>query len=345
MLLLTGPRLMYEVLHNKLQNKMKQIRFKHIIHNNLGEEYHNYHIVDINTGKNLFTKTNKIVLPNPYLVLFYERKLFYKNFSEINSIRIFVYPHPYVDTFSFMMNNNQQILVERKDSTEIWHFNLQLKIINNENSEDTFENLFYAKRTINLPSNLFIKDLPENIYYCNNLSQSILEKNLNLHVKEFETIYVLPLHSMKDEHLIYQRIDEIKQKRKMNYFTIIAITSNDNYNLEQIKKLKNICNMIIFFNTSICKYYCQEKNKPKTFICYTLSKLLNKNLYFFNFISDISKGINDKELLFYSVSYKNLETFMTFCEEELSNNENHEERFKNYYFLFTKANSNNLITD
>lgn len=322
MLLLTGPRLFFEIL-NKNINKEKQIRFKHTIYKNLGEDYRNYHIVDVDSGKILFTKTNKLTIPNPYLNLYYNRELFYRNFTEINSLRIFVYPHPYCDTFHFMMNSPTQLLVERKDSHDIWHFNLRLKIINNENSHDMFESLYYLRRTIELHNNdnMIPKLFPTNVTFYPHHEQ--------INLKE---IFVLLLTSMKKENEIYQRVNEIR-KQNSTAFILLALTC-ENYTMDDLYKLRNNkIDHVILYNTSHCKYFCQERNLPNLFISKHITSFV-KNCtlnYFFG---------NEKN----SIQPEQIENVHHFCCEEIENNicEN-EDRLQNYYNYFSKNYQDNLL--
>jgi hypothetical protein len=130
---ITGPTLFYTCLNDKISEK--QIRFKHFIINNDETIYKNFQIFDLDQNKEIFSKSHKsYCYDNHYSELWNKNELFYRNFSIIGHLHIYVYPMPYDDKFTFeLMDKN--ILRIFSCSKEGWWADLKIKIINNITSE------------------------------------------------------------------------------------------------------------------------------------------------------------------------------------------------------------------
>ena len=130
---ITGPCLLYNILRGELSTK--QLRLKHIIVNNDEMRYDNFRIVSLLTGEYIFTKTHMTyAYKNRYDELWFRREIFYRNACRAGDFLIYVYPHPYNDTFSFYITNDGFLYVYRHQN-EGWGLNLRLKIVNDITSE------------------------------------------------------------------------------------------------------------------------------------------------------------------------------------------------------------------
>ena len=168
MLYLTGPKLMYTIFKPFINEK--NLRLKHTVVDNDFSSYKNFLILD-NTNQNrlLFYKTTQMALnnfcqnPNHYRQLWIRDEIFYKNKLKMYNLTISVYPNPYVDTFHFYADRDE-LTIERSDCHDFWHFNLRLKILNNQTSQYKCFDVG-MDRTMNLSSSPFSLDLPKNRIY------------------------------------------------------------------------------------------------------------------------------------------------------------------------------------
>ena len=138
MLDFTGPKLMYSVF--KPFVTADNIRFKHIVVNNDFSSYKNFLIVDKNDNSALyFHKTTQRALEvfchdtNHYRQLWNRNEILFRNKVSIYNLDVYVYPHPYVDTFKFTADR-QDLTIERADCPAEWHFWLRLKILDRNTS-------------------------------------------------------------------------------------------------------------------------------------------------------------------------------------------------------------------
>lgn len=135
---LTGPTLMYKIINDK----HNFVKFKHIIINHDRTNYKNHQIVDINSGKLLFHKTNNCS-SSDYNKLCCNYEVFFINRIQIKDLIIYVYPHHHhPDMFNFNIDENNKMEIERIDSNEKrWDLNLIIKVINNITSKSIIYNI------------------------------------------------------------------------------------------------------------------------------------------------------------------------------------------------------------
>jgi mannosyltransferase OCH1-like enzyme len=331
-LLLTGPTLMYNILKNNVNDC--NLKFKHIIKNNDESYYKNFQIVDIDSHEILFTKTYKTYADNNhYSKLWINKELFYKNKTDVLNLSIYVYPHPYNDVFTFLINKNH-IYVERTDSTEQWWLNLQIKIVDNNTSDSEIVTIGRARQT---PLQNIKPFLPTNVFLSTDITSS------DLLINENNNIIIIT------ENVT----DYIPRIQTINNTIILAIT---NTNFDEIQKYSKIVDYIILYTGPDCYYYCFEKNIPYIYISLHISKLIeNKNFKFFKFLkNNVSLNLIEKKYIkkYLNNSKKFLKTFTKNDEEFIKLNEclclfETTKLYKEQIKKFNKIlmNLNNIITE
>jgi mannosyltransferase OCH1-like enzyme len=308
-LLLTGPTLMYNIF--KEETVYENLRFKHIIENNDESYYKNFQIVDIDSKKILFTKTYKTCKEvNHYSELWARRELFFKNKCNILNLTIFVYPHPFPDTFRFLINKDN-IYTERSDTHEQWGLNLQIKVINNITSET--ENITIGRNRCTKLQN--IKPvLPNNVYLSNDIKES------NLVINENNNVIIIT-----DEFTEY--INYIKSNT-LNSIVILT-TTNSNYDI--IHKYSILADYVILYITPDCYYYCFEKNLKYIYMSLHITELLKNKIFnsFKHFKHNISTSM---------ISRKNINKYINNCRRFLKTYTQDDKEF-------TEFNENLCIVD
>jgi len=308
-LLLTGPTLMYNIFKAEAVNE--NLRFKHIIENNDESYYNSFQIVDIDTKKLLFTKTYKNCKELfHYSELWARCELFYKNKCDILNLSIFVYPHPFPDTFRFLINKNN-IYTERSDTHEQWGLNLQIKLINNITSET--ENITIGRNRCTKLQNVKTL-LLDNVYFSNDIKESAIIVN------EDNNVIIITEDFL--DHIGY-----IKSNTK-NCIIILTTTCS---NFENIQKYSKLVDYVILYITPDCYYYCFEKNLKYIHMSLHVAELLkNKNFKSFkHFKYNVSTVMIER---------KNINKYINNCN-----------RFLKTYTLddkeFIKCNENLCIVD
>lgn len=175
MLYLTGPKLMYFIFKPFILEK--NLRLKHTVIDNDFSSYKNFLILDnTNRDRLLFYKTTQTALnnfchnPNHYRQLWIRDEIFYKNKQKMYNLTISVYPNPYVDTFNFYADRDE-LTIERSDCHDFWHYNLRLKILNNQTSQYKCCDLG-MNRTLNLDHSPFLLELPNSNIYLSSADKS-----------------------------------------------------------------------------------------------------------------------------------------------------------------------------
>lgn len=137
----TGPTFLYKSIKKFinsnnliLQNNRPPDNFS-----DFSKDYVNNNITLISNKKviiNRFYKEyyNNYLNNNHYGKLFDNNEIYYKNFQNINNLRLCIYPNKYNDKFNFILKDNN-LLIKRTDSNEGWSFNLKINIILNTGDE------------------------------------------------------------------------------------------------------------------------------------------------------------------------------------------------------------------
>ncbi len=254
MLSLTGPRMIFKVLSNKVD---KFVKMKHIISNNDGTKYSNFQIVDIESGELLFTKTNRINFKeeNHYSNLWRKHDIFYKNYKKIHNLIFQVDPNIFCDEFTFFVNDNSKFIVERSDSLDTWRFNLVVKITDDTTSES--DTLFVGQRRC-IPFQKVTPRLPENVFFALNL-KSIPVKN--------ERVLSIPF-SLRH----YVNFEQLKMNFNVSkvIVTIFPTTEID----EKDMLFLSIIADFVFLYTGTCSNYYWENNTSVAFVTNHITNLL-----------------------------------------------------------------------
>lgn len=138
---ITGPTMLYEIFHNKIEDKSKHIRLKAII---TGSEYSDFKIIELTTEKVLFYKTDKEseqrnqADKNHYGQLWTRGELFYLYKGMICNkdkeyFSMFIYPHM-INHFSFYINDRMITINPLSDF--VWE-SVKVKIINEQTNVST----------------------------------------------------------------------------------------------------------------------------------------------------------------------------------------------------------------
>ena len=275
MLELTGPKLMYKVFHEHVSEK----NFK-MVHQVVNEDYNyykNFEILLLNNNKVAFTKTTPEALqrfltdPNHYRQLWNRGEIFYKNKTSLYNLSIYIHPHPYVDTFKFTIDNNE-LTVERADGVW-WHFNLRLKIVDEDTNCSTLYNVG-LNRTIPL---------------------SLLNLQPNASFS-----HAIDITSLKEKSVIFYDISCFKKyKKNTDESTILALT--DHMRNSEMNELNS--DHIILFTGSDAVFHCKEKDE-RTKILYITETIL-KQLKQYN--TSIKLCFNNKEVIIPSKHVERLE--------------------------------------
>lgn len=299
----TGPKLMYKFFRDK------EYKFEHIIVDNNGSIYQNYQIIDKHSKEMLFNKTNTIKRSR-YIDEWQNNQILFKNYVSILNLKIYVSPHPYCDSFNFFLNNTKEIIIERQDSINTWHFPVTLKIIENDSSKIKIVTTT-SQRTIPLDE-LKVKK-PTNVYLS---SESI---NLDL---ENKTVVVIPSTS-------FFNIDNYK-KTVDNAFIIMTVTSLHTP-LSLIETYAEKCDAVILYNNTFSYYFCHELKKPNIFIYTHLLKVVKKCYKFIPVV--VSKEINqDTEYI------TKLDFFKKFCNKLIKENKEDDSFFLSNVQMFYNIN-------
>lgn len=255
MLSLTGPRMIFKVLGNKVDHFVKM---KHIIINNDGTKYFNFQIVDIENGELFFTKTNRINNfedENHYRRLWSKKEIFYKNYKKIHNLIFQVYPNIFCDEFVFFINNKKNFIVERSDSLDTWRFNLVVKITDDTTNENDI--VFVGQKRCNQ----FQKVKPilnENVLFALNLS-SIPVKN--------ESVLSIPF-SLRH----YVNLEQLKSQFNVSKL-IVTITTSSDYDENDIQYLSKIVDFVFLYTDSCSNFYL-ETNTTVAFVTNHITNLL-----------------------------------------------------------------------
>lgn len=84
---------------------------------------------------NGYYQENNYKTQNHYSVLYDKKMVYFINKREIDNYKVYVFPHPWSDTFDFEFKDNQ-IIVKRTDKIEKWGQHLIIKVINNETNDE-----------------------------------------------------------------------------------------------------------------------------------------------------------------------------------------------------------------
>lgn len=250
MLDLTGPKLMYKIFKGHITEQ--NLRMEHRV---LKEDYNYYKNFEIlmsdQKDKVVFTKTTPEALqrfltdPCHYRQLWNRGEILFRDKISLYNLSIYIYPHPYIDTFKFTLDSNE-LTVERADAFDMWHFNLRLKIVDEDTNVSTIHNVG-VNRTIHLP-NLRLKP---------NVSFS----------------HEFLITDVKDQAVIFYDTSSLHgYNKKDSDVTILALTEHmRNTELGELKS-----DHIILFTGSDAIYHCKEKDErtKAIFIAETLLQQL-----------------------------------------------------------------------
>jgi mannosyltransferase OCH1-like enzyme len=142
---ITGPIFFYKSIKKYINNDNLILQNNRPI-DNFSDFSHDYYgnsikVVENNTIiLNRFYKGyyNNYLNTNHYGKLFSSNEIYYKNFENINNNKIAIYPNKFNDKFQFTILENK-LIIKRTDSTDGWHFNLKILIINTHLHEHIIE--------------------------------------------------------------------------------------------------------------------------------------------------------------------------------------------------------------
>jgi mannosyltransferase OCH1-like enzyme len=143
----TGPLFFYKSIKNFINNSNLLLQNNRPFDNfnDFCNDYINNNITLIHNNKiilNRFYKGyyNNYLETNHYGKLFNNNEVYYKNFQQLNNLKICIYPNIWNDKFIFKLINDNTLLIKRSDSKDGWHFDLKILIIN-ENYEEKIINI------------------------------------------------------------------------------------------------------------------------------------------------------------------------------------------------------------
>lgn len=268
----TGPSLLYEVLKNQLTDK--QLRLKHLIVNNDESYYKNFHIVSLETGECLFTKTHKTyAYKNRYDELWFKREVFYKNVTRVGDFFVLVHPHPFPDTFSFFMTSDQYLFIIR-NQLEPWGMNLNLKIVNDLTSETDCVFIGPSKfYTCLIKLDLLkLTNKPPNVFHL----QEIPRQNLTIRKNVIcisSVIYILDTalkgvdkrSALSHEERLLQTKDQLLSLRAQNLQdTTIILAECSNLPINIIQELSELCDYIFLYDDFKTFTMCHDNFENKS---------------------------------------------------------------------------------
>ena len=131
---LSGSTLIYKIFSNNIPDS--SLRFKFLLNNK---------IIDMNSKKTCFDFNPDYNHNNSWL----SRNIFFRNKVVLDNLKIFVFPHPYIDEFDFSIQDNKLLTKKLYTSDLCWGLHLIIRIIHNDTSE--FKDIHIGKeRVINL---------------------------------------------------------------------------------------------------------------------------------------------------------------------------------------------------
>ena len=246
----TGPKAFYKIFKDKVE--LDCIRFKHIIENNDETFYKNFQIIDIDTKELLFTKTYKNNKQNVhYSDQWIKKDVFYKNYQKFLNMIVLTDPYPFNDSFKYLINNDN-ITVERTDSTDCWGLNLNIKVIDDNTSQHEYIH-FGRERVRKLQT---IKPLlPSNCCFINNIDVDV-DDNVDSNVA------IIPAY-------LHHQILNIRELHNECYVIVYAL-----YDITQkdLLKLSTLADKVVLFNGVENYHYIEERSFNHI---YPLYKILN----------------------------------------------------------------------
>jgi mannosyltransferase OCH1-like enzyme len=143
---ITGPIFFYKSIYNFINNENLILQNNRPPNNfiDFTNDYYNNNITLIKNNKviiNRFYKGyyNNYLDINHYGKLYNNDEIYYKNFQNLSKIKICIYPNKYNDKFIFYIKNDT-LTIKRTDSTDGWHFDLKVLIIDG-NYKDMLVNI------------------------------------------------------------------------------------------------------------------------------------------------------------------------------------------------------------
>jgi mannosyltransferase OCH1-like enzyme len=139
---ITGPIFFFKSIKNLinsdnliLQNNRPQHDF-----NDFCNDYYNNNITIKNDNKIILNRFYKGYYTDyldtvHYGKLYNNNEIYYKNFQFINSSKICIYPNKFNDKFFFTLKDNNKLNIKRVDSSDGWHFNLKILLIDKNYKE------------------------------------------------------------------------------------------------------------------------------------------------------------------------------------------------------------------
>jgi len=150
----SGPLFFYKSIKDFINNNNLLLQNNRPLDNfnDFCNDYINNNITLINTTKiilNRFYKGyyNNYLETNHYGKLFNNNEVYYKNFQQLNNLKICIYPNVWNDKFIFKLIDDNKLLIKRSDSKDGWYFDLKILIIN-ENYEEKVINIGICKSNL-----------------------------------------------------------------------------------------------------------------------------------------------------------------------------------------------------
>jgi mannosyltransferase OCH1-like enzyme len=149
---ITGPTFLFKSIKKFINNDNIIFQNNRPFNNfnNFANDYLNNNIKLISNNKIILNRYykdyyNNYLDINHYGKLFENNEVYYKNFQNINNIKICIYPNKSTNKFLFTLKNNQNnsnkhtLIIKRIDSNDGWNFNLKILIINQDFKDFLFE--------------------------------------------------------------------------------------------------------------------------------------------------------------------------------------------------------------
>ena len=269
---ITGPTMLYKCWKGKIDQSC--LKYKHIIQGNDETDYRNFQIVDIDTGKLLFTKTHKTYdTSNHYSLLWTKKEIFYRNYVSLGDLDVYVYPHPFEDHFIFYLVNEDTLRIKRT-ANEGWWLDLKLKIVDRISGEAVIVNVgkhhtgvkdicikgFFQERT-ELPKNVFkaSKVQSEQI----NVGKIVIGMPSVIRVSANPMIDRTTRSLFSTEERMKQTLIQIESVRKKIPDATIILLEASVMKKKEIQKFSEVCDYIFLYDDEDTYEYCHNNTANK----------------------------------------------------------------------------------
>jgi mannosyltransferase OCH1-like enzyme/uncharacterized protein (DUF1919 family) len=261
---ITGPTLFWKCLHEKVSER--NLRFKHKITGNDESQYENFTVYDLESKQDIFTKTHKTYSYfNHYSILWYKQQLFYHNFKQCGDWYIYVYPHPYQDSYSFNIIGDHTLRVIRSVN-EGWWNKLRVKLINNLTSKtyivDVGRNNTGTK-DVNLPNIFKSSILPSNVFKSEQLRIEDLKlKSVVvgvpsvIHVSDNPILEFSSRSVFTSKERYTQTVEQLKSIREKIPNSTVILLESSTLTQAEINEMSSLYDYVVLYDDEESYQYC-----------------------------------------------------------------------------------------